>query len=455
MMESYRNQSEMSRRAVVVAGAATALAATVVGGAGSAQAATKAVGGLKVGVGKAVFTPAASLLPLDNFTAVHDDLNVRVLLVESGSRRIALAVLDLTSISAEAIALMRTAITAASGVAAADIMVTVTHCFSAPHVQASSSSAGAAAYVQNIVAATRSAVADAVESLRDAQVGYGSGKSDVNVNRNVLTADGYWLGVNEQLPSDKGVYVARFNDLDGNPIAVLTNYNVQSCVMQDSVMADGTLPISADLAGAAVAHVETQYPGAVGFWLVGACGDQFPAYRSKRYTIDKDKGWTYGVDLHDAGFALLTAQGERLGNEIVRVAEGIGKYESGKKVVVRLVVDDITTTQVQGPQAGAPTKSVTFTPTGTAQVPIWVFQVGKGVFAGVEPELSTTTATAIRENSSFSSTFVMSMFEGGAKNMPDEWNFDHVTYEAVDGFYIHGTAEKAATRIGRIIKSLN
>ncbi|MFJ9246245.1 hypothetical protein [Streptomyces sp. NPDC101776] len=455
MMESYRNQGELSRRTVVAAGAATALAATVVGGAGSARAAAKAVGGLKAGVGKAAFTPAASLLPLDNFTAVHDDLHVRVLLVESGSRRIALAVLDLTSISAEAIALMRTAITAASGVAAADIMVTVTHCFSAPHVQPSSSSVGAAAYVQNIVAATKSAVADAVGSLQDAQVGYGSGKSDVNVNRNVLTADGYWLGVNEQLPSDKGVYVARFNDLDGNPIAVLTNYNVQSCVMQDSVMADGTLPITADLAGAAVAHVETQYPGAVGFWLVGACGDQFPAYRAKRYTIDKDKGWTYGTDLHDAGFALLTAQGERLGNEIVRVAQGIRKYESGKGVVVRLVTDGITTTQVQGPQASAPTRTVTFTPTGTAQVPLWVFQVGKGVFAGVEPELSTTTANAIRENSSFSSTFVMSMFEGGAKNMPDKWNFDHVTYEAVDGFYIQGTAEKAATRIGRIIKSLN
>ncbi|WP_033282439.1 hypothetical protein [Streptomyces sp. NRRL F-525] len=455
MREQLQNQGELSRRTVVAAGAVTALAATALGTATSAQAATKAVGGLKVGVGKAAFTPGASLLPLDNFTAVHDDLNVRVLLVESGSRRIALAVLDLTSISAEAVGLMRDAITAASGVTAANIMVTVTHCFSAPHVQASSSSAGAAAYVQNIVAATRSAVADAVKNLQDAEVGYGSGRVDVNVNRNVLTADGYWLGVNEQLPSDKGVYVARFNDLDGNPIAVLTNYNVQSCVMQDSVMADGTLPISADLAGAAVAHVETQYPGAVGFWLVGACGDQFPAYRSKRYTIDKDKGWTYGVDLHDAGFALLTAQGERLGNEIVRVAQGISKYESGKQVVVRLVTDDITTTQVTGPQASAPTKSVTFTPTGTAQVPLWVFQVGKGVFAGVEPELSTTTANAIRENSSFSSTFVMSMFEGGAKNMPDKWNFDHVTYEAVDGFYIKGTAEKAVARIDRLIKSLN
>jgi hypothetical protein len=48
----------------------------------------------------------------------------------------------------------------------------------------------------------------------------------------------------------------------------------------------------------------------------------------------------------------------------------------------------------------------------------------------------------------------MSMFEGGAKNMPDHWNFEHFTYEALDGFYIEGTAEKAVKRIERLINSL-
>ena len=48
----------------------------------------------------------------------------------------------------------------------------------------------------------------------------------------------------------------------------------------------------------------------------------------------------------------------------------------------------------------------------------------------------------------------MGMFEGGAKNMPDKWNFEHFTYESLDGFYIEGTAEKVASRIERIIKSL-
>ncbi|WP_062651606.1 hypothetical protein [Streptomyces maremycinicus] len=452
--DGYGSFPVLRRRTVVAAAAVAAAATTVVGAAGSAGAATRTKNGLRVGAGKAKFTPDASILPLDNFTSVHDDLYVRVLLVESTSRSFVLAVLDLTSISAEAVALMRTAITAATGVAAADIMVTVTHCFSAPHVAASTASAGAAAYVRAIAAATRTAVADAVENLRSAQVGYGSGSADVNVNRNVLTADGYWLGVNEQGTSDDGVYVARFNDLDGNPIAVLTNYNVQSCVMQDSKTADGNLPITSDLAGAAMAHVESQYSGAVGFWLVGACGDQFPAYRAKRYTIDKDKGWTYGVDLQDAGFALLTAQSERLGNEIVRVAQAVTRYESGNNVSVRLLTDTVTTTQMTTDHPDGPVKTATYTPTVSVDIPLWVFQVGKGVFAGVEPELSTSTAIAIRENSPFSSTFVMSMFEGGAKNMPDRWNYDHYTYEARDGFYVQGTAEKVAARIERLIKSL-
>ncbi|MEV6161853.1 hypothetical protein AB0L71_07995 [Streptomyces sp. NPDC052052] len=461
--ESQSSADGVSRRSLISAGAAATALGAVLGAAPSAAAASPAGAGtekapagtvLKAGAGKAVFTPGPSVLPLDNFTSVHDDLCLRVLLIESGSRSIALVVLDLTSISAEAIALIRQAVTDATGIASADIMVTVTHCFSAPHVAATTSSAGAAAYVQGMVDAAKSAVADARRNLRPAQVGYGTGRADINVNRNVLTADGYWLGVNERGPSDKSVYVARFDDLDGNPIAVLANYNVQSCVMQDSVMSDGSLPITADLAGAAIAHVEGEYDGVVGFWLVGACGDQFPGYRSKRYTIDKDRGWTYGVDLQDAGFALLTAQGERLGNEIVRVAQAVKRYESGKNVTLRLLTDEFTTTRVTTDHPVGPVKSATYTVTGTTEVPMWVFQVGSGVFVGMEPELSTSTADAVRKASPFASTFVMSMFEGGAKNMPDRWNYDHFTYEARDGSFIKGTAEKAVARIERLLKAL-
>ncbi|MFG2348292.1 hypothetical protein [Streptomyces phaeochromogenes] len=465
--ENTRLGSPLHRRSFL-GGSIAAAVTTSLGGATTADAATDAgpkagpatstgstgSTGLKVGAGRAAIDIPSSLLPLDGFTTVHDDLYVRILLLENGSRRVALTVLDLTSVSAEAITLMRTAIAKASGIAPADIVVTVTHTFSAPHVQASTASTAAAQYVQQIVKATASAITAAVEGLRPARVGFGTGTCDVNVNRDVRTIDGWWLGTGEAGPSDKSVGVTRFDGLDGTPIAVLVNYSVQSSVMMESVMANGDLPITADLAGAAVRHVEKQYDGdVVGFFLVGSCGDQSPAFRSKRYTIDKDKKWSR-VDAQDAGWLLLTVQGERLGTEAVRVSETIRTSGGGPGPTVRLVTDSVTVDTMPMGHPTGPTKTYDFTPNGTADVPVWILQVGNGVFVGVAPELSTDTALAIRKHSPFPHTAVMSMLEGGSKNMAEAQSYARITYEAMDSQYARGSAETVATKIADMLHSL-
>lgn len=79
-------------------------------------------------------------------------------------------------------------------------------------------------------------------------------------------------------------------------------------------------------------------------------------------------------------------------------------------------------TIVQGHPTG-PVTSYDFTPTGTAGAPLWIFRLGSAVFIGASPELSTDTALDIREGSGFKYAFVASMFEGGAKNMADRWNY--------------------------------
>ena len=431
--------------------AAAAAAGPTNESAGPANSAGSGKNALAVGAGKAAISIPAALLPLDSFTTVHDDLYVRVLLLTSGATKAVLVVIDLTSISAEAITGIRTVITKATGVAGANIVVTVTHTFSAPHVMSASQSTQEAAWINNIITAASSATADAVQGLRPAKVGYGRGTADVNVNRNVRTAQGWWLGTGEDGPSDKTVGVTRFDDLDGHPIAILANYNVQSSVMMDSIMASGDLPITADLAGAAVAHVEQQYDnGVIGFFLVGACGDQAPAFVSKRYTIDIDQNWSQ-VDARDAGWLLLTVQGERLGTEVVRVSQTITTAPTS---ALTLVTDSVTVNAVAMGNPSAPTTTHTFTPNGTAQAPLWVLRVGEGVFAGAEPELSTDTALAIRRNSPFGHTFVLSMLEGGAKNMADRWNYRHITYESVDSSYAEGSAEKVAIRFDQILRSL-
>ena len=447
-------EKQIRRRTLLGAGAAALSTAALAATASPALAAASGAGTLRVGAGKSAIAIPDSLLPLDSFTTVHDDLFVRVLLLQSGVTKVALVIVDLTSISAEAIADMRQVVAQTAGVPSGNIMVTVTHTFSAPHVFASTQSPQTATWVQNIVAACQTAVTAATGGLQPAKVGYGYGTCDVNVNRNVETADGWWLGTGEALPSSKTVAVARFDDLSGNPLAVLANYDVQSCVMMESVMADGSLPISADLAGTTVAHVESQYGGdTVGFFLVGACGDQFPAFRAKRYVIDKDRNWSE-VDARDDGWLLLTVQGERLGTEVVRVAQSI-KANQGTGTALKLVQTSATVPTIAQGHPTGPVTSYDFTPTGTATAPLWIFRLGSAVFVGASPELSTDTAADIREGSGFRYAFVASMFEGGAKNMADRWNYAHVTYAAVDSGYAPGSAEKLAEQAEHVAKSLS
>src|SRR5580692_7545663 len=194
--------------------AASSLAATATAAAASTTAGPSAGTGLKVGAGKAPISIPASLLPTpDGFTTVHDDLYARVLLLGSGADRFALAVYDLTSINdADAITEIAAIISKAAGVSAANTIVSVTHSFSAPHFNGTSGRTGTAlteaqGLLNQLLAATTTAVNDAVSGLTDARVGYGTGKCDVNVNRNVETADGWWLGTGEAGPSDKSVRV--------------------------------------------------------------------------------------------------------------------------------------------------------------------------------------------------------------------------------------------------------
>ncbi|MEU0221065.1 hypothetical protein ABZ281_41275 [Streptomyces sp. NPDC006265] len=91
-----------------------------------------------------------------------------------------------------------------------------------------------------------------------------------------------------------------------------------------------------------------------GFFLGGTTGDQFPAFRPKRYTIDKDRDRSQ-TDAKDAGWILLTVHSERLDTEVVRVA-GMIDTSRGRGATVRLLVDAVTADKVvEGHPAGPAT----------------------------------------------------------------------------------------------------
>ena len=67
--------------------------------AGSARAA-----GFSAGAGRADVALPAALFPIDGFVGQHDPLTARVLLLDDGTARVAIATVDLTSLSGETVA---------------------------------------------------------------------------------------------------------------------------------------------------------------------------------------------------------------------------------------------------------------------------------------------------------------------------------------------------------------
>ena len=134
-------------------------------------------------------------------------------------------------------------------------------------------SAATAGYTNIVYDKIVGALKQAKASLQPARFGLGTGFCDINVNRDeyIPQTQGWRQGVNQDGPSDKTVWVLKFETLSGEPIALFFDYAVHSAVVL------GTGSLSGDLAGAAERYVEARYNNkVVALYSMGPAGDQNP-----------------------------------------------------------------------------------------------------------------------------------------------------------------------------------
>ena len=422
------------------------LAAMLVGLAPAANAAT-----FTAGAGHSDIQIPAGVFPIDGFSGVHDPLAVRVLLLDEGAQHLGIVVVDQTSISADSIAEMKAIVGQVAGVPADNIIVCASHGFSSPHVFPADhtppeSRAKSAALAEAIRAAVRAAATDAVADRQPARAGFAEGTSRVGVNRDVPTANGWWLGGNDTGFTDPTLGVLRIDGATGKPIAVLMDLGIQSSVLDFSVDGQGRRLVSSDLAGAATRYVENHY-GAVSLFMVGAAADQAPIIQANRHVVKPD-GTVTRSDVHDAGFAIVDLLGERLGQDTVAAGDGIKTSDVADLQIVRRSVSVTSQTGTTvGPPPTGPIKSVDFKPADKTDVPVILIRIGDTVIVGLREELSASTGAWIRSHSPFAHTLVVTMVDGAAKYMPAADAYDRITYEARSSHYARGSAETVATAI--------
>ncbi|MBS6952615.1 MAG: neutral/alkaline non-lysosomal ceramidase N-terminal domain-containing protein [Enterocloster asparagiformis] len=287
---------------------------------------------LMVGAGKACITPPADMFPMHRYETVYfegilADLYARAVLLDNGSERFLF-------ISTEADPALykkdRQAIADEYKIPEDHIMTTCCHNHSAPHWGDRRSPYGDdreadlrqhREYGKIVMNGVRRAIDGAISSLKPARYGYGTGESYINTNRDELFEDGYWMqSQNYGGISDKTLAVMKFEDLDGNLIAVVLNYCCHGTTAFCVKDTDGKVKLTPGFMGYACDFVEKRFAGAVEpvvLWTSGAAGDQNPLFSSEgfprvyeldgytesiptppgtQYMIQKHWGYTHAMD---------------------------------------------------------------------------------------------------------------------------------------------------------------
>jgi hypothetical protein len=188
---------------------------------------------------------------------VLDPLQARALVLEVGTKRLALVSLDLgRAPTRQSTALIRSRVKAAANVECLFLVASHTH--HGPVIELDSWPSPEKSYVRQLEAKLGDVIVQAAGALKPARLGIASKEVPYNRNRHSKRAE---------KPIDRELMVMRVEDLQGKPIAHAVNFAAHP-TMQDNKV----LKFSADYVGVLAAEVESA-TGAPCLFLQGAAGD--------------------------------------------------------------------------------------------------------------------------------------------------------------------------------------
>ena len=409
---------------------------------------------LKAGAGKAVLAFPREYFPHENFIDGHDDLHLRILLLET-SLRCALISVELPSVRPfELIDGIRSYAGKLLGVDYENVWFVVTHSMAAPHVPQAvdaESEKKQEIHLAVIRKSIEEAGKQALESLQMVRFGYGYGFCDINSNRDIPSAEGWWLGANAPGPSDKTVSVLRFDTMEGKPLAAVYTYAVKTAIIDDEIMSDGYRHYTSDLTGWACSQMEKN-TGAVTLYFMGAAGDQVPNKVTKYFETD-EKGHLYEVHHGEIGYQWIEELGTVLGSAVEEVFSEISC--SITETVLQIKNFSMAFPgqfSIPSELSHSPVKKYDFFRKEDTILDVSMLTLDKVAMIGVKPEYTSITGIELREASPFAQTMLVAMVNGGQGYMADYKAYERITYEGTHSEYACGSAEEFVKRMGGVLQ---
>lgn len=408
-------------------------------------------GKLLVGAAKADITPSKKLMPIPffmsiNFDSVYNRLYVRALEIESGDERVLFVTFDTTFIPNPLE--MVSYISKVSGLDETHVFTAATHTHSAPLVggiepgaKIDKNAEKAVEWYGEIKNAVKEAVEKAAKNKQPAKMGFGKGKSYINVNRDYELDGKAYLGSNFERESDKTLNLLKFTDMKDKPIAFLVNYAVHGVVM-NGCLVNGNMKICSDLPGTTSERIEDMYKNAVCLWTSGAAGDQNPRYMTQ-FEEPGNKDMKSVKNLGETGYFVL----EALVNEHVRDILATEKTITCDSVDAKLSVQK-TEVSCEGRTpdnviALAKMFNKELPPPQPVSYTLRLVTVGDLAIQGISAEVVTSIGAAAMSTSPFKNTMLITHTDTYGGYVPNDWEYDHEAFEAGGTSVKKGAAEPA------------
>jgi hypothetical protein len=430
--------------------------------------ASSAAANLRVGAARVDITPPADAANPPTGKYAHEHLYVRAIVLDNGSARAVLIGADQVGLPEIVWATASKQIAKEVDCPVPNIIMSATHTHSGwgpggpgPGMFHPDPNAPPPPIVGQILDAVRQAKAN----LEPARMGFGTGFSYLNVNRDVVDPGSrLWTkGPNLDGPSDKTVAVIKFETPQGQPIAAYIDYAMHPV---NGYLAGFT---SADFTGATSRYVEQAYGDKmVAVFVQGASGDQNPLYlraatnalasrsgvpitgnvliREKVEAPLRDgKVTEHPLDpaVRDTLERVMDSEGVLLGEEVIRVMTNTTRMESDPAISAG---QDVATCpgrkRLDKAREGSPGSYEDGDP---VDIRLGVLRIGDVALASVDAELYSAIGNRLKEQSPMANTVMVTLANGMANSgyIPDDASFGAYTFQVLSSRLKPGCAETA------------
>lgn len=417
---------------------------------------------IQAGFGRGTIYFPESIFPLEGFSGVHDAPHVRLMVLKFQNSAFALLEAELVIVPLTSIDLWRDKIAATFSIPREQTVVQMTHTFTTPHEPGplgppdrrpeptEEDLRKRAIYHEVTDRAVDESIQQAKVNFGSAVLGWGEGTCEVNVNCDVETPFGWWLGNDPDGYSNHSMTVLRCDDDSGKLKGILVSFGMKPSAIDNAGRKENQRQISSEICGAFCNKMETAF-GVPVIYAVSAGGNQVPCKSAFRHQVDA-QGEVLEID---EGVAQGLAYADELSDEMCAACAGIVKEIRCQESVLDGKWSDCSmpwTRRRGGPRKLTP--KVTHTAEGETAITADLFQMGATTFVMVRPEMTAECERLLRAENPNHRVILMTLANGEMKCLPDQSSFEKGTYEAQGSNLMPGAAEMLIRIVSEKIRNM-